>query len=114
MITQIIHNCIWKNTTKYFKLIHNYNKEIVNIPDMFGVRPINYAAFMGKKDFVIELLDEGALVNNPMKKDPKILKFLEKYHSNIINLTKGVEKEVDKANLKLLADNMIKEFGIKI
>ncbi len=110
----IIHNCIWKNTTKYFKLIHNYNKEIVNIPDMFGVRPINYAAFMGKKDFVIELLDEGALVNNPMKKDPKILKFLEKYHSNIINLTKGVEKEVDKANLKLLADNMIKEFGIKI
>ena len=27
---------------------------------------------MGKKDLVIEMLDEGALVNNTMKKHPKI------------------------------------------
>lgn len=110
----IMHNCIWKNTTKYFKLIHNYNKEIINIPDAFGVRPINYAAFMGKKDLVIEMLDEGALINNPNKKDPKILKFLEKFHQNIINITNGVEKEVDKLNLQHLADNMIAEFDIKV
>lgn len=110
----IMHSCIWKNTTKYFKLLHHYNKEIINLPDAFGIRPINYAAFMGKKDLVIEMLDEGALVNNPFKKDPKILAFLEKFHINIINLTNGVEKEVDKASLKLLADNMIKEFNIKV
>lgn len=110
----IMHSCIWKNTTKYFKLLHQYNKEIINIPDAFGIRPINYAAFMGKKDLVIEMLDEGALLNNPTKKDPKILLFLEKFHSNILNITQGVEKEVDKVNLKLLADNMIKEFDIKI
>lgn len=110
----IMHTCIWKNTTKYFKLIHHYNKEIVNIPDRYGIRPINYAAFMGKKDLVIEMLDVGALINNSNKKDPKILKFLEKFHSNIINLTKGVEKEVDVVNLRLLADNMIKEFDINL
>ena len=109
----ILHTCIWKNTTKYFRLIHHYNKEIVNIPDKYGIRPINYAAFMGKKDLVIEMLDVGALVNNPNQKDPKILQFLEKFHPNILTLTKGVEKEVDKVSLKLLADNMIKEFNIK-
>ncbi|BAK72205.1 ankyrin repeat domain-containing protein [Arcobacter sp. L] len=108
----IINNCILKNTTKYFKLIHHYNKDIVDIPDIFGVKPINYAAFMGKKDLVIEMLDEGVSVNNPSKKDPKILKFLEKFHQNIIDLSKGVEKELDKANLNLLANNMIKEFNI--
>ena len=109
----IMHSCIWKNTTKYFKLIHFYNREIINLPDSFGVRPINYAAFMGKKDLVIEMLDEGALVNNTMKKDPKILQFLEKFHPNILNITQGVENEVDKVNLTLLRDNMIKEFNIK-
>jgi len=67
---------------------------------------------MGKKDLVIEMLDEGVSVNNPSKKDPKILKFLEKFHQNIIDLSKGVEKELDKANLNLLANNMIKEFNI--
>ena len=25
----IIHNCIWKNTTKYFKLINHYNKRLL-------------------------------------------------------------------------------------
>lgn len=110
----ILHTCIWKNTTKYFRLIHHYNKEIVNIPDKYGIRPINYAAFMGKKDLVIEMLDVGALVNNPNKKDPKILQFLEKFHPNILTLTKGIEKEVDKVSLKLLAENMIKEFNIKV
>jgi ankyrin repeat protein len=109
----IIHTCIWKNTTKYFRLLHHYNNEIVNIPDKYGIRPINYAAFMGKKDLVIEMLDVGVLVNNPLKKDPKILQFLEKFHPNILTLTKGVEKEVDAVNLRLLADNMIKEFNIK-
>ena len=108
----IIHTCIWKNTTKYFKLIHHYNKEIVNIPDRYGIRPINYAAFMGKKDLVIEMLDVGALLNNPNKKDPKILQFLEKFHSNILTLTKNVDKEIDVVSLRLLADNMIKEFNI--
>ena len=108
----VIHTCIWKNTTKYFKLIHNYNKEIVNIPDRYGIRPINYAAFMGKKNLVIEMLDAGALINNPNKKDPKILQFLEKFHSNILTLTKNVDKGIDVVNLRLLADNMIKEFNI--
>ncbi len=108
----IIHTCIWKNTTKYFRLIHHYNKEIVNIPDKHGIRPINYAAFMGKKDLVIEMLDVGALLNNPNKKDPKILQFLEKYHTNILNMDKNVEKEVDAVNLRLLRENMIREFNI--
>ena len=109
----IMHTCIWKNTSKYFSLINQYNKEIINTPDSFGIRPINYAAFMGKKDLVIKMLDSGASINNPFKKDPKILQFLEKYHPNIINLTSNIESSVDKNNLNLLSSNMIKEFEIK-
>jgi ankyrin repeat protein len=109
----IIHTCIWKNTTKYFKLLHHYNKEIVNIPDNFGIKPINYAAFMGKKALVVEMLDVGAQLNNPLNKDPQILKFLEKYHSNILTLSKDAQTEVDALNLRLLADTMIREFNIK-
>ena len=109
----IMHTCIWKDTSKYFSLINQYNKEIINTPDSFGIRPINYAAFMGKKDLVIKMLDSGASINNPFKKDPKILQFLEKFHPNIINLTSNIESSVDKNNLNLLSSNMIKEFEIK-
>lgn len=110
----IMHTCIWKNTSKYFKLIYNYNKDIINVPDLFGIRPINYAAFMGKKDLVIQMLDSGAMVNNPNKKDPKILDYLKKFHQNIIHITDNVDKTIDQNSLQQLADNMIKEFNIEI
>jgi ankyrin repeat protein len=109
----IIHNCIWKDTTRYFKLIHSYNPNIINIPDKFGLKPINYAAFMGKKVLMIQMLDAGALVNNAHKKDPKILQFFEKFHKNIINIEEGVKSELDRKSLRLLANAMIKEFDIK-
>ena len=67
---------------------------------------------MGKRDLVTKMLDNGALINNAMKKDPKILKFLEKFHQNILNLSNNVENSVDQNNLKLLTENMIKEFNI--
>jgi len=110
----IIHNCIWKDTTRYFKLIHSYNPNIINIPDKFGLKPINYAAFMGKKDLTIQMLDAGALVNNPHKKDPKILQFFEKFHKNILSIEDDVKNEVDRRSLKLLANAMIVEFNIKV
>ena len=109
----VIHNCIWKDTTRYFKLIHSYNPEIINIPDKFGLKPINYAAFMGKKELIIQMLDAGALVNNPHKKDAKILKFFEKFHKNILTMEEGIDSEVDRKSLRLLANAMIEEFDIK-
>jgi ankyrin repeat protein len=109
----IIHNCIWKDTTRYFKLINSYNPDIINIPDKFGLKPINYAAFMDKKKLIIQMLEAGALVNNPHKKDPKILDFFKKYHKNILNIEEGVENELDRKSLRLLANTMIEEFDIK-
>jgi len=109
----IIHNCIWKDTARYFKLIHSYNKDIINIVDGFGMKPINYAAFMGKTDLVIEMLHAGALVNNPEEKDPKILEFFKKFHKNILALDKNSDNEIDKRALRLLATTMIEEFDIK-
>ena len=109
----IIHNCIWKNNKRYFKLIHSYNSEIINISDIYGVRPIHYAAFMGKYKLVIDMLDAGAHVNNPNKKNVKILTFFEKFHKNIFKMTENEKDLVNKKNLLLLAENMQKEFLIK-
>ena len=54
----------------------------------------------------------GALVNNLEKKDPKILQFLQKFHSNIKTISKGIEDSSNVKKLNALAENMIKEFNI--
>lgn len=111
----IMHNCIWKeNTHKYFKYIHAYTKELIDIPDSYGIQPINYAAFMGKRDLVIQMLDEGASLNNINRKDNDMMKFFEKFHKNILKLDENIYNEVDKKNLRLFKESMAKDFNINI
>jgi len=110
----LIHTTIFKGREKYIKYITNYSAKILDIPDSFGVKPINYAAFMGKKDVVLELINLGSTINNPNKKSPSILKFLKKYHNNILSLDLEIEDTSSKANLSRLAQNMIIEFDIDI
>lgn len=110
----IAHLVILKNKPlRFLKLIDHYDKNVINMPDRYGVKPLNYAAFMGKKEFIIYMLEHEILVNNTETIDPEMIKFFIKFHKNIINLPNFGDTEVDKVNLKLLKDAMMKEFNIK-
>ncbi len=108
----IIHNVVWKDCSRTFRLINSYDNTIVNKADTFGILPINYAAFMGKYDLVITMLDEYAHINNTNKIDKKMLEFFKKYHKNILTLPEHAKNAVDEKNLKLLKETMKKEFSI--
>lgn len=108
----LVHNCVWKGKVEHFKLIHRYNSGILNKPDKFGVLPINYAAFMGHKDLVIEMIDKGSYVNNPHKKNPKIISFLTKFAKNLDEILSENESELNKKNINMLVENMKEEFSL--
>ncbi len=107
-----IHNVVWKDCTKTFKLIHSYDNEVINIADKYGILPINYAVFMGRYDLVISMIEEFAHVNNTNKIDPKMKDFFKKFHNNLDELTKHAKTKVDFKNLRILSENMKKEFSI--
>ncbi|WP_072682139.1 ankyrin repeat domain-containing protein [Arcobacter sp. LA11] len=109
----IVHNSIWKNDIKVFKLIYSYNKTLLNEPDKFGVLAINYAAFLGYTTLVLELIELGAYINNPYKKNKYILNFLKKFHKNIKPLKDEARTKAQKAKIKNLIDNMKEEFNIE-
>lgn len=109
----MVHNCMWQNKLKVFRLIYSINKKLINQPDKFGVLPINYAAFLGYTDLVLELIDLGSFVNSPTKKAPYILNFLKKFHKNVKPLIENTRNPSDKKKIKLLIENMSKEFDIQ-
>lgn len=109
----LIHNAIWKNNLKVFKQVYPYNKKLLNEVDKFGVLPINYAAFLGYVDFVLELIELNAHVNNPHRKAKYILNFLNKFHENLKTLPDKANTKNQKAKVQILVDNMIKEFEVK-
>ncbi|NVJ52913.1 MAG: ankyrin repeat domain-containing protein [Campylobacteraceae bacterium] len=109
----IVHNIVWKDCCKTFKLVNSYDQKVVNIADNYGVLPINYAVFMGKYDLVITMIDEYAHINNTNLIDPKMITFFKKFHNNLKDLIKYSKSKVDEKNLKLLSENMKKEFLIQ-
>ena len=109
----IMHLIVLNNTSRYFHLINSLNKSIVEIADIFGVKPINYAAFMGKTELVLEMIKQGAELENSNILHPNILRFLEKFHVNLVSLEDKAESQKEKEIIKNLVSNMIKEFGVK-
>lgn len=109
----MIHNCIWQNKIKTFRLIYTFNKKLLNEPDKFGVLPINYAAFLGYTDMVLELIRTGSHVNNPYRKTHYILDFLKKFHPNLKLLHENAITKNEKNIIKALIDNMKKEFKVE-
>ena len=110
----MIHNCMWQNKVKIFRLILSFNKDLLNKPDKFGVLPINYAAFLGYTDLVVELIDNGAYINNPFNKTEYIHNFLKKFHKNLTPLLEKTSNPTDWTKLKSLTENMRKEFNVSI
>jgi len=108
----MIHNCMWQNKIKTFRLIYTFNKKLLNEPDKFGVLPINYAAFLGYKDLVLELIRTGSHINNPYKKTPYILNFLKRFHESIATLKEKALTKAEKNTIQALLSNMKKEFKI--
>ncbi len=108
----ILHNAIWKDNIKIFKLVHSYNKSLLNEPDKYGVLPINYAAFLGYTDLVLEIIELNGQINNPYNKKSYILDFLKKFHKNLKNLKEKARTKVQKSKIQMLVENMKKEFLI--
>ncbi len=110
----MVHNTMWQNKVKIFRLLYSYNKKLINKPDKFGVLPINYAAFLGYGELVIELIDSGSYVNNPYKKTHYIFNFLKKFHKNLKPLLENTRNPADHLKMKTLVENMIKEFNVQL
>ena len=108
----ILHNSIWKNNIKIFKLVYSYNKPLLNVPDKYGVLPLNYAAFLGYTDLVLDIIEMNGQINNPYTKKKYILNFLKKFHKNLKTLKDDARTQVQKTKIQMLTENMKKEFFI--
>ena len=105
-----LHNSIWKNRVQIMRVIHSKNVNLINRADDSGVLPINYAAFLGYTDLVVELISLGSVINNTNFIKSNILTFLKRFHKNIIPMFQGTKTSADQRNVAKLVENMRKEF----
>lgn len=108
----VVHCCVWNGKVEHFKMISQKDVSILNEPDDFGLLPIHYAAFMGYTDLVLKMIEAGSFVNCTNTVSPKMLGFLKKFASILDTLEESTNEEYEKTNIRLLVDNMKKEFDL--
>lgn len=109
----MVHNTIWNNRNKIFRLICSRNKNLLNMTDKFNVLPIHYAAFLGYTDLVLDLMNLGAHINSSLVKAPYIIKFLERFNKNLSTLVSQTKNPTDRKKVSDLVTHMRKEFEVK-
>ncbi len=109
----LLHNAIWASNLDTMKYIIQNNRSLLNTPDKLGILPINYAAFMGSKELVCYLIKEKSYVNNIHEIPDYMKNFLKRFHKNIKELEhqKNISAQ-DRKDIKILLENMKKEFNI--
>jgi len=106
----LVHNCVWAGKLEHLKVLHSSDENTLNIVDHFGILPINYAAFMGYVDLVIEMIKEGSHVNNTNEKDCKMVTYLRQFSYNLNSLCVNIVDDLERKNVDILVENMQKEF----
>jgi ankyrin repeat protein len=63
----VMHSAVWNNKQGVMKKLHGINKEIVNIPDSYGILPITYAALLGSQELVLLFIELNANIKSGLK-----------------------------------------------
>ncbi len=108
----IVHCCVWNAKLEHFNMILQKDENILNEPDAFGLLPIHYAAFMGHTELVLKMIEAGSFVNSTTNVSSKMIGFLKKFAPMLDTLEEYTEDEYEKTNIRLLVDNMKKEFNL--
>ncbi|MFK2823339.1 ankyrin repeat domain-containing protein [Arcobacter sp. YIC-80] len=107
-----IHHTVWDNKADILKKIAFKNKDLMNIPDKFGLLPINYGVIMGKKEVVFALIKMGAYLNNPYNVNEQ---FKEQFFSKLGKLEdilSSTMTENERSLMTELVRSMQKELNI--
>jgi len=85
-----MHTAVWHNKDTIIKMLYHLKNDIHNIPDIYGILPIVYAALLGNQKLILLFIHLNSSIKTQrdisqgaVKKFKPMLKNLEKLYMNI-------------------------------
>lgn len=108
----LAHCCVWESKVEHFKILSQKYNNVLNKTDSFGVLPIHYAAFLGYGELVLKMIEAGSFINSAKEISKKMIDYLKKFVDNLDTLEDQTKDENEKTNIRLLVNNIKKEFNL--
>ncbi len=108
----VMHTAVWHDQQSIMQRMNNIDKKIVNIPDIYGILPISYAALLGSQELVLLFISMGANISSGIA-IPKqaILKFGPML-KNLPKLRVGIENNDTLKNINMVIDQVQRDFKV--
>lgn len=105
----IIHACVFSNNVELFSLVYGVQRDIQHIPDDYNMLPITYAALLGRKEIVIELLRRDTKINSAKPIPQGVKKKFQPMLKSLSKLQEGIEDPILLRQIQILCDQVRKD-----
>lgn len=105
-----MHTAIWHDQSSIMKRIHNFNSKVVNIPDVYGILPMTYAALLGNQKLVLVLIELNANVKSHKKISAQAIEKFKPLLKNLDKLTQNIEDEDTLRKISIVVDQVKRDF----
>jgi len=108
----VAHSAIWHNKQKILSKIANIDRDILNIPDNYGILPITYAALLGSQELVLLFIRLGSNVRSGVVIHPNALKKFKPMLKNLDKLKDGIKDETILTKIDIVIDQVKRDFKL--
>lgn len=108
----VAHSAIWNNKQKILSKIATINRDILNIPDNYGILPITYAAILGSKNLVLLFVRLGSNIKSGVAVHPNAIEKFKPMLKNLSKLKNGIEDEYILQKFDIVIDQVKRDFKV--
>lgn len=108
----VAHSAIWHNQEKILSKIATINRDILNIPDNYGILPITYAAILGNQHLVLLFIRLGSNIKSGIVIDKNVINKFKPMLKNIDKLKDGIEDVNTIKKINIVIDQVKRDFKI--
>jgi len=107
----VIHAGVWNDKKIVMKKIHTIDSKTVNIPDIYGILPITYAALLGNQELVLLLLELQSNIKSNVKIAPQAVEKFKPMLKNLKKLEFGLD-ETQLSHVHMLVEQILLDFNV--
>lgn len=108
----VAHSAIWHHQEKILSKIATINRDILNIPDNYGILPITYAAILGNQHLVLLFIRLGSNIKSGIVIDKNVINKFKPMLKNIDKLKDGIEDINTIKKINIVIDQVKRDFKI--
>jgi ankyrin repeat protein len=107
-----LHSAIWNRKNNIAKILQGLDNDTMNMPDTYGLLPIDYSALLGSQEMLLYLLKHGSNVRSEKQITNSAIKKFRPMLKNLPKLKVDIKDKDIIRNVNIVIRQIMKDFKV--